>query len=229
MSRPALKRGKTVSLHAGGAAPMMPVMDARPTCKALRPARRGPVVLLLAATLSVGSCGGGGGDPDPAEAPPGAAPTPAETATAAGATCGLPDFAAHALLRINAVRAAGASCGSRGAFAATGALAWHAALHEAAAAHSVDMATRNYVSHTSPEGTGPGQRIAAAGYDARAWAENIAAGHPGVDAVVAGWVASDGHCANLMNPNLRELGLACVRGSGTTYSTYWTLKLAAPR
>lgn len=208
---------------------MMPAMDALPTCEALRPSRRGPVALLLAATLSVGSCGGGGGEPPDADTPPAAAPPSGEAVTATSATCGLPDFAAQALQRINAVRAAGASCGSRGAFAATGALAWHAALDKAAAAHAADMATRDYVSHTSPEGTGPGQRIAAAGYDARAWAENIAAGYPGVDAVVAGWVASDGHCANLMNPNLRELGLACVRGSGTTYTTYWTLNLAAPR
>ena len=42
---------------------------------------------------------------------------------------------------------------------------------------------------------------------------------------------SDGHCANIMNPNFTQIGMACiVRGSqANAYSNYWTMDLARPR
>jgi uncharacterized protein YkwD len=47
--------------------------------------------------------------------------------------------------------------------------------------------------------------------------------------VMDGWMSSDGHCANIMNPALRDFGVACVPGAaGNTYGTYWTMDLAAP-
>jgi uncharacterized protein YkwD len=185
-------------------------------------------------TSSAASAGDAAAVPAPgATAPPppsSSATPPAATVSAIpSATCGLAGFAEQALQRLNALRAAGASCGSRGSFKAAAPLAWHPALDGAAAAHSADMAARDYFSHTAPGGSGAGQRIAAAGYDARTWAENIAAGHGSVEAVVAAWMASDGHCANVMNPAMQDLGLACVRASGATYPTYWTMNLAAVR
>ena len=46
--------------------------------------------------------------------------------------------------------------------------------------------------------------------------------------VVAGWMASDGHCANLMNPAFRDIGLACVSGTASNvYRSYWTMVLGA--
>ena len=60
--------------------------------------------------------------------------------------------------------------------------------------------------------------------------ENIAAGYPTIDAVMTGWMASDGHCANLMNPNFNQVGLVCVPGTAAdTYNTYWTMDLARSR
>jgi uncharacterized protein YkwD len=45
-----------------------------------------------------------------------------------------------------------------------------------------------------------------------------------------GWIASPGHCANLMNASFVEVGVACVPGTaGDTYSTYWTMDLGRPR
>ncbi len=45
-----------------------------------------------------------------------------------------------------------------------------------------------------------------------------------------GWIASPGHCANLMNAGFAEIGVACVPGgAGATYSTYWTMDLGRPR
>ena len=100
----------------------------------------------------------------------------------------------------------------------------------AAAAHSQDMAASNYFAHNSQDGRTPGDRIAAAGYSWATYGENIAAGYATVQAVLDGWFASDGHCANLMNGNFREIGVACVPGSGsTTFSNYWTMELATAR
>lgn len=151
-------------------------------------------------------------------------PLPGPAATAA--TCGQPDFQAALLERINRLRASGASCGSAGSFAAAALLTWHPALAEASAAHSRDMAANAFFSHTGSDGSSAGQRMSRAGYAWRGWAENIAAGYPTVDAVMDGWIASPGHCANLMNPTLREVGVACVPGGGSApYATYWTMNL----
>lgn len=72
--------------------------------------------------------------------------------------------------------------------------------------HSVDMVDRDYFSHTSPDGKGPGDRAAAAGYTA--WSgENIAAGYPTAAAVVAGWMNSPGHKANILNCDSVAVGV----------------------
>jgi len=47
------------------------------------------------------------------------------------------------------------------------ALGWSDALAAIAAAHSRDMAARDFFAHDTPEGTTPGQRAAAAGIDCR--------------------------------------------------------------
>ena len=140
------------------------------------------------------------------------------------------EFAASALARINQWRASGADCHSAGRFAPTAPLAWNTLLTQAAAGHSQDMATRNYFSHTSPDGVTMVDRVNAAGYLWSRLGENIAAGYPSVNAVVDGWIASDGHCANLLNPDLRDMGMACVAGTASSsYRTYWTLDLGTPR
>ena len=103
-------------------------------------------------------------------------------------------------------------------------------LTQAALVHSEDMVAGNFFSHTGSDGSNAGQRATAAGYTWRTWGENIAAGQMGVDAVVAAWMASPGHCANVMNARFADIGLACVKGgSGNTYRTYWTMVLGAAR
>lgn len=158
------------------------------------------------------------------------APASATPATTAGATCSLPEFKATALARVNALRAAGASCGSKGYFGPAPALAWNNQLTQAAEGHSRDMATKNYFSHTSQDGRDLMARIDATGYAWSRLGENIAASYVDVPAVVDAWVASPGHCANLMNPDLKEFGLACVPGTVPgAYTNYWTMDLAAAR
>ncbi len=92
------------------------------------------------------------------------------------------------------------------------------------------MATKNYFSHTSADGRTMADRINATGYAWSALGENIAAGYPSVNAVVDGWMSSDGHCANLMNPNFRDIGSRLRRRHvDQRYRTYWTLDLGKPR
>lgn len=204
--------------------------------------RRRLVACTLASSL-LAACGGGGdsapsaisGAPSPADASapapaPGAAPAPAPAQVASPtATCGLSEFANSALARINQLRAAGASCGTRGTFAPAGALSWNALLTQSSEGHSRDMATANYFSHNSLDGRTLTERVNATGYPWSTIGENIAAGYATVNSVMDGWTASDGHCANLMNPSFTELGLACVPGAaGSQYNTYWTMNLGRP-
>jgi uncharacterized protein YkwD len=184
-----------------------------------------------AAALSLSllaACGGGGGSDDAAPAGGGTSAPGGGSSTGADVTCGLANFDADALRLINQHRAAGASCGSRGSFAPASALSAQGQLTSAAYGHSRDMADNNYFSHTSLDGRTPGTRVSAAGYSWSIVGENIAAGYGGVQAVVDGWMASDGHCANLMNPGHTQYGLACARNDASTYGLYWTLNLARP-
>lgn len=193
----------------------------------------------MVALTALAACGGGGdsGNGGPAAstggatapAPGGAGSTPAGgTPSATDITCGLAGFEADALRLINERRAAGATCGSRGSFVPTAALAAHSQLTAAAYAHSRDMADNDYFSHTSLDGRTLGTRVSAAGYAWTSVGENIAAGYATVQQSVDAWMASDGHCANLMNSRFTEFGLACAHNGASTYGTYWTLVLARP-
>ena len=139
-----------------------------------------------------------------------------------GSTCGFPDFATTALSRINQLRATGADCRTSGSFAPAAALTWSAQLTQAAEVESQDMVANNFFSHTGSNGSTPVTRVNATGYVWSDLGENIAGGQPTIDAVMAAWMGSDGHCANLMNPNFKDFGMACSASATSTYGTYWT-------
>jgi len=80
-------------------------------------------------------------------------------------------------------------------------------LTNAAVAHSRDMAQRNYDTHNTPEGGTPDQRLTQAGYVFSWWGENIANGYKTPRQVMAAWMASPGHRANILNPNFKEIGI----------------------
>ena len=145
------------------------------------------------------------------------------------ATCALPDFVASVVARVNQLRAAGATCGTT-AYAPAGPLSWSPVLTQAAAVHSQDMVTNDFFSHTGSNGSTLSSRVNATGYAWSSLGENIAAGYGTVNNVMAGWIASPGHCANIMNPNFTQLGVACIKGtSANSYRDYWTMDLARPR
>ena len=68
------------------------------------------------------------------------------------------------------------------------------------------------------------ERITESGYDWRQIAENIAWGYNSPSDVTQGWVDSDGHCANLMNPDLKEIGIGIDLGG----ERYWTQDFGTP-
>ena len=162
--------------------------------------------------------------------PPPAAPA-SNTSAADDFNCGLNGAAgieAEVIQRINALRAAGAVCGAN-TFAPAAALSWNTTLLAAAKGHSADMAQKNFFSHTSQDGRTAGQRITAAGYNWSTFGENIAAGQTSVQQVMTGWINSPGHCQNLMNPNVRDVAVACLRNDSADYRLYWTMNLGRSR
>ena len=125
----------------------------------------------------------------------------------------------------NQARAVARSCGTT-SYPAASALTWNASLATAARNHASDMAVRNYFSHTSQDGRTFVQRATNAGYSGyRALGENIAAGQPTPESVVAGWLNSPGHCSNIMSANFRELGVGV--GTGGSYGIYWVQDFGA--
>jgi uncharacterized protein YkwD len=106
-------------------------------------------------------------------------------------------------------------------------------LTDAAQGHSQDMALNDFFLHIGSDGSSPWERIQATGYQYSWAAENIAAGYSTPESVVAGWMGSDGHRANILNCNLEEIGVGYYyleddQGS-KNYHHYWTQDLATPR
>jgi uncharacterized protein YkwD len=101
-------------------------------------------------------------------------------------------------------------------------------LSKVAQAHSQAMATRGFYGHIDPEGRDVAGRLAAIGYPTLASAENIARGQASPVAVVAGWMASPGHRANILNANLRLLGAGYAFADAPPYYHYWTHVFATP-
>jgi len=129
---------------------------------------------------------------------------------------------------VNAARAAGRVCGTD-RFGPAPPLALSDTLDVAAAGHAWDMAARGYAGHEGSDGSSSGERITRAGYVWQASGENVAAGQPDADAVVAAWLGSPGHCATLMAPYFTETGIAFAEARSKNPSIYWAQVFATPR
>ena len=99
-------------------------------------------------------------------------------------------------------------------------------LAETARAHSQDMIDRNFFDHTNPDGKSPFDRMRDNGLSYSMAAENIAMGYPSPEAVVEGWMNSDGHRANILG-GCEELGVGLALGG--SYGYYWTQCFATVR
>jgi uncharacterized protein YkwD len=170
-----------------------------------------------------------GGSPQasagPAPSPASPAPSPVSPAPPPAPNA----FAQDLLARINAIRASAHTCGST-AYPAATPLTWNTRVEDAARTQALYMQGNDVFSHTGANGSSVGDRLSASGYSWNAVGENIAAGYPDAAAVVAGWLGSPGHCANMSNPAYAELGVVMQPGtSANTYSTWWVMVLAHAR
>jgi uncharacterized protein YkwD len=118
------------------------------------------------------------------------------------------------LALVNNVRKTGCTCGKT-AMPAVAPVIWNSLLEKAALLHSADMNKNNYFDHTGLDGSNPGDRITRAGYNWRAYGENIANGYTSEQAVMTGWLQSEGHCKNIMSSNVKEMGIG-------RDGNYWT-------
>ena len=88
------------------------------------------------------------------------------------------------------------------------------------------MVASDFFAHEGPEGDTVADRVTAAGYRYSVVAENIAAGQRTPDEVVDGWMHSPGHRANILNPDVRQIGVGLNhRGR---LGTIWTQVFGTP-
>ncbi|WP_246258755.1 CAP domain-containing protein [Kroppenstedtia pulmonis] len=85
---------------------------------------------------------------------------------------------------------------------------------------SKDMAEKNYFSHDSPTYGSPFDMMKKHGILFKSAAENIAAGQTTAQQVVTGWMNSQGHRENILNPNFDTIGVGYVKGG--SHGHYWT-------
>ncbi|MFF5227420.1 CAP domain-containing protein [Dactylosporangium sp. NPDC000521] len=154
----------------------------------------------------------------PASARPTKAQTtpPAKPKTTAAAPPGNLSYEQQVLVIVNSERAK-AGCSP---------LAYNAKLATAARKHSQDMATNDYFSHTSQDGTSFATRITNAGYKWSGAAENIAKGQKTPADVMKAWMNSSGHRANILNCGLKDLGVGLAYQGKTPI---WTQDFGSPR
>jgi len=128
---------------------------------------------------------------------------------------------------VNGVRASGCECrdkeGNITKMPPASPLEWNDKLTLAAKKHSEDMALNNYFSHDNLKNETVGDRVTLVGYKWSAAAENIARGQKTEKEVFDGWLNSYGHCKNIINSTVKEMGVA--RSAGDT--PYWTQVFAS--
>ena len=130
---------------------------------------------------------------------------------------------------VNDARAVGRSCGKYGYFGAVPSLRPNKKLADAAKAHSDDMLTNDFFSHTSSNGDEASDRIERQGYRWSTWGENIAWGYPDAAAATQALIDSPGHCRNIMNPSFKEIGVGVATDGSQRSRIYWTQNFGTPR
>lgn len=149
-------------------------------------------------------------------------PAHADVAASAGAQA----IETRVLELVNLARSRGRTCGAE-RFPPAVALNLSSPLRSAARGHARDMARHDYFEHRARDGSEPRDRVRRTGYRARLTGENIAFGPDSAEEVVAGWLASPGHCANLMDARFRDMGVAVAAGRKRGH-WYWVQNLANP-
>lgn len=100
------------------------------------------------------------------------------------------------------------------------ALKVNTALAHSATLKSEDMAKLNYFDHNSPTYGSPFEMMQQLGINYRTAGENIAKGQTTPEQVMQGWMNSDGHRKNILNPSFTEIGVGIAKNSQGQY--IWT-------
>ncbi|KRB64154.1 CAP domain-containing protein [Noviherbaspirillum sp. Root189] len=129
---------------------------------------------------------------------------------------------------VNVVRSKPRVCGDK-RYPAARPLIWNDTLAKAALMHSSEMAKQNYFQHQDKDGGTAAGRARRAGYRWQRIGENIAAGQGSPQEAMKGWLASPGHCANIMNPDFSEMGAAFATSQTSDAGIYWTQVFGKPR
>ncbi len=137
--------------------------------------------------------------------------------------------AAAALVEaVNRARSEPRQCGGTGGPAAAP-LNRNSTLDAVASAHARELAERGELSHEGRDGRSAADRVTDAGYRWQSVAENVAAGQTGAEQVVDTWLASAGHCANLMNARYSDTGVGVAVSDADDRGIYWVQVYAAPQ
>jgi len=181
-------------------------------------------ILTVYSLLLLTACGGGGSGDGNVTAP-GSSVIPPEVGN--DPDPGVADIRDEFLAAVNQARSVDQICGTT-PYGHAAPVSWSENLALAAYLHSEDMALNNFFSHTGSDGSSAGQRISRQGYPWRTYGENIAVGYPTVPSVIQGWLGSEGHCRNLMDPVFTEIGAGYAIGpfGGNPAARFWTFDLA---
>ncbi|MDF1700736.1 MAG: CAP domain-containing protein [Planctomycetota bacterium] len=141
--------------------------------------------LLLLLGVLAGCGGGGGGLPD--DPPPGDTMTPAEHT-----------LAREVFALVNEARAQ----------VQLPPVVWSEAAAGVAFEHAADMRVRDFYTHENPDGVSPCERLIAREIPMSACGgENIARSNPTSQDVMAAWMGSADHRANVLSPGVTHLGV----------------------
>jgi len=140
------------------------------------------------------------------------------------------------LIAINKVRSQQIDChDGLGLVGPYNGLRWNNELFSSAYEHSTDLALSDTFSHfgsgTEYDITGSNlntkssfvERIEANGYlNYKTIGENIAGGFSSIDETIIAWLKSPKHCANIMNSNFTDTGIAISVNPDSEYKVYWS-------
>lgn len=98
-------------------------------------------------------------------------------------------------------------------------------LNNAASSKADDMLAKNYWAHNAPDGTAPWFFIKQAGYSYVYAGENLARGFGSAGDVVSAWMASEGHRANLLSGNYKDVGFSVKSGILTGEDTLLVVQM----
>ena len=116
---------------------------------------------------------------------------------------------------INDLRENGQKC-SGTQYEAVPELMFNETLNQVATSHAEYMNSIDELTHSGENDSTIGDRATAAGYDYTTISENLAKGYADENSVIDAWKNSAGHCENIMNPDVREMGVG-------TSGAYWVM------